>query len=48
MKLGEQWIRLTLILVAMYLVFRYWKGATNVIRASGNAYTNSVKALQGR
>lgn len=48
MKLPSEVIKLTMILVLAYLVVRYWQGAVGVIRASGNAYVGSVKALQGR
>lgn len=41
-------LQITLILVFAYLVVVNWRGATAVIRSSGNAYIGSVKALQGR
>jgi hypothetical protein len=48
MKLADRFLQIVLMLVAIYLLVRYWKGATEVIRQSGSSTAGIIKTLQGR
>lgn len=48
MKIIEQLFEITLVLVLVYLVLSNAFGFSTVVSSFGQAYTSSVKVLQGR